>query len=469
MKISIISEGPASYGLDKYPHAHMMNTPEAKWMKLVDSFSILEECEWVGEISIDQFLNNFSKTVSEVRACGGQISEQYIALRLLRATKLDKLHCLGHLNIIELDYREVKQLLCKIYQHQTQTHKDPENPHSPNEQRGWSGKGSNTDSRTRGKDPAATKNAPLLNKIVKPSQINISSKIKEKPKVKTSNQKDTTSAVNSLRQQNPANQHGVVSKCVICRSIYHWSIDCPDLVTHNVDISYQDLLDIQTRTAGDNTVLITADVSKSLVGLSWITQYLETLPPSLVSQVVDFPASNSFRIKNFGEISSFQNFIIPLMGNKDGHKSISVDVVDVDFPLLLSRNSLRKAQTVLDPVAATAEMCGKTIQCTKTEQGYYFFPLFFIDVTPSLLLLTEYCDNTNYEQSCDGDWDERWYPEDSYEDSPQSHAQLLNSKPGNIECLHETSHSYVSKDKTYYNYGNPVISNSWHYPYPVRL
>ena len=84
--------------------------------KLVEVFTNLEDFKWVRTMTLSQFLEEFSERAEEVKKCGGELSDLYLALRLLKSSNLDKLHCLlDNLNIAKLTYTEVKKLVCKVY------------------------------------------------------------------------------------------------------------------------------------------------------------------------------------------------------------------------------------------------------------------------------------------------------------------------------------------------------------------
>ena len=51
--------------------------------------------------------------------------------------------------------------------------------------------------------------------------------------------------------------------------------------------------------------------------------------------------------------------------------TIETDVVQSKLPLLLSKNSLKKAQTVLDMHSDTAQMFGQPVQLFQTSSGHY--------------------------------------------------------------------------------------------------
>ena len=61
------------------------------------------------------------------------------------------------------------------------------------------------------------------------------------------------------------------------------------------------------------------------------------------------------------------------IGGTDGH--ILTDVVDCEIPLLLSKNSLKTADSQLDFVNDTITMYGRPVNLQHTSNGHYCIPL----------------------------------------------------------------------------------------------
>ena len=55
--------------------------------------------------------------------------------------------------------------------------------------------------------------------------------------------------------------------------------------------------------------------------------------------------------------------------------TIETDIVESKLALLLSKNSLNKAQTVLDMTTDTAKMFGMPVQLFQTSSGHYCIDL----------------------------------------------------------------------------------------------
>ena len=83
---------------------------------VVSAFKKLENYVWDGSWTRTQFLDGFQKRVDSLRQCGVQLSDSYVALRLLTASNLDKLgETLVSIRCDDLTYSDVKSLITVIY------------------------------------------------------------------------------------------------------------------------------------------------------------------------------------------------------------------------------------------------------------------------------------------------------------------------------------------------------------------
>jgi len=455
---------------------------------LVDAFSKMEHLEWANNTPLNQFLQKFEEKVRKVKENGGILPDQYVALRLLKSTNLDKLqNHLEHLNIEELSYSEVKKLVLKVYcnptNHSSEALEIHNNTNSPSSSRGWLGKDSHSTGKIMG-ESTDTKHLPLhdnnFNKTfyvypsktyVKPPPNNNASEIVQSPNETDSASKNDPASINTLRRINPANQNGVLSKCVICRSVRHWSMDCPNQKVQKVGINYEHLETIQKNPlASDHAAVVSAGVSKSVCGSSWIHSYLKTLSPQMSAEVIHHQASNQFHINGLGEISSSLEITIPL----SYERKIRVCVVDIDIPLLISRSAFIQADTKVDSSSATIIMGGELIYCNINDDGLMYF-----------LLSADYSSDDSNDDNTTGDFSD---DDDTTDDTIYSTKTRSNSwckwdmlggnysystlAPG-LGKLHNTWNHPASHETVYYEYdiqyGRPDLFMRHEYPYPIRL
>ena len=59
--------------------------------EVVTSFQELEDYQWESSVSRTEFLEGFQKRVEHLRKCNVTLSEEYVGLRLLKASNLAKL------------------------------------------------------------------------------------------------------------------------------------------------------------------------------------------------------------------------------------------------------------------------------------------------------------------------------------------------------------------------------------------
>ena len=356
-----------------------------KLVELVEAFTVLEDFKWVRGTTLPQFLGQFLEKVEEVRKSGGELSDQYLSLRLLRSSNLDKLHhCLDNINISELTYKEVRNLLCKIYkdtgnqltdnnQNKRETVSN-DNPQKLNvEFRGWPGEGNAYIYTTMGQDLSAKNKLPLRDK-------NISKNLGEKRKKVMVTNSDTATSINTLRHGlNPSNKNKTVSKCVICRSVYHWSMDCPDQSSHNIDIDPGALESLQEYTEGGgyNATVISSNVSKSVCGLPWLRSYLNSLSPQEKSQIVETSSSHVFNFRKVGPVTSMKKLVIPLIKDDARRKQINVEVevVDRNIPLCLSRSTLKRSKARIDSNTETVVISGVRCHFNISKHGLHYLLL----------------------------------------------------------------------------------------------
>ena len=354
--------------------------------KLVEAFTNLEDFKWVRTMTLSQFLEEFSERAEEVKKCSGELSDLYLALRLLKSANLDKLHCLlDNLNIAKLTYAEVKKLVCKLY-------KDTDNKDTdhtdvqvttihevsmsntnhrattdPPKLRGWSGEGNINIHLTMGKDLSANKTLPLHKEKIDKARI-----------TPDSSKRNVASSVNSLRHgRNPSNKNNVTSKCVICRSINHWAINCPDQSVHQVDIDPKDLEHLVKDTCdnGYSSTIFSTEVSKSVCGLSWLKSHIESLSPHEKSMIRETPSSAVFNFRETGQVASMKKVTIPLLKDVENHRNsvnIEVEVVHENIPLLLSRATLIKGRTRINHHTKTVDFAGSRWYLNFHDSGYYF-------------------------------------------------------------------------------------------------
>ena len=126
------------------------------------------------------------------------------------------------------------------------------------------------------------------------------------------------------QKTNPLDKSGRISRCVICKSIYHWANDCPNKVQDtsddvNITLFSQEMHECyMTKFVGEtlNCAVLDSGCTKNVCGESWLTNYLDTLTESDRSKVVVEKSSDSFRFGDGKSLNSEKNGNIPSTDGK---------------------------------------------------------------------------------------------------------------------------------------------------------
>ena len=203
-----------------------------------------------------------------------------------------------------------------------------------------------------------------------------------------SSEKSDTST--TLPGKNPLNRFGRRSRCAICQSIFHWAKDCPEnndshteavKTVSDVDPEKSESCNITLFTAADQTdeifmtealgcaVLDTA-CTRTVCGTKWLDNYVENLNDDEKRSIQVNDSDRNFRFGDGAQVKSCKKVIIPVKIGETSCK-ICTEVVDANIPLLLSKESLKAAKTVLDIDNDKAMMFKKPIKLEFTSSGHY--------------------------------------------------------------------------------------------------
>lgn len=178
---------------------------------------------------------------------------------------------------------------------------------------------------------------------------------------------------------NPFDRFGKRSKCAVCDSVFHWARECPNNERKGESKSEQVNITLFTEQCDMNQVFMTESFGAAVIdtactrtvcGSKWLENYRDGLSESEKEQVVECESSQEFRFGDGVSVKSFENVIFPAMIGETKCK-ISTEVVNCDIPLLLSKDSLKKASTVLDLCNDTATMFGNPVDLEFTSSGHY--------------------------------------------------------------------------------------------------
>jgi transposase InsO family protein len=194
-------------------------------------------------------------------------------------------------------------------------------------------------------------------------------------------------SVTAQRGTNPLNRFGRRTRCAICQSVFHWAKNCPDKekpenvkVTEDKSLTEdmescnitlfnktQDLNTIFMMEASAAAVIDTA-CTRTVCGEEWLENYEGLIENKTLIKAED--SQIAFRFGDGKMVNSYKQVVIPaIIAGK--RCNIRAEVVKADIPLLLSKDSMKKAGTILDLSNDSAKVFGENVQLELTSSGHY--------------------------------------------------------------------------------------------------
>lgn len=182
---------------------------------------------------------------------------------------------------------------------------------------------------------------------------------------------------------NPLNKFGKRTKCAICQSVYHWAKDCPEkkasvnMTECGVETVENCNLTLFTKEQpsaneifvleSSGSAIIDTACTRTVCGEKWFKQFMEQTSKK---NVPTFESNRAFKFGDGKVVHSFKRATIPaVIGNT--HCKIDTEIVKADIPLLLSKSSLKKAETILDIKHDKAHMFNQPVDLDFTSSGHY--------------------------------------------------------------------------------------------------
>ena len=197
-----------------------------------------------------------------------------------------------------------------------------------------------------------------------------------------------TSKFQQKKGRNPLDPQGNLTRCNICESINHWAAHCPDL--HHVDprkkegvlyevIMFESDLDdpdsimsLEKETLGAGVA--DCGASKTVCGRNWLNSYIELLTPEEQARIVYKPSTSSFKFGVGEPARAFTTVQVPItLGRKK--VTLESEVVADNLPLLLSKSFMKRGQAQIDTEKDEIVILGQTIKMINTSSGHYAVPL----------------------------------------------------------------------------------------------
>ena len=343
-----------------------------------------------GDQKMFDFLHEFDSLLQKTEAQGTTMSDDLKAYRLLKASNLSETQ--QHIiraTVDEFKYKNVKESMKKIFgntngcedsfgiKQETINQACASNSKEYSEEEINYGYSSNRYPNSRynrgsNKFPIRNNNGP--NQVMRPP-------------------------MQSKRGKNPLDAHGNITRCAICSSINHWANKCPDRVrservnlteasensekvksseVHDIILFESDLdepMNVKSLLFESlGCAVLDCGASRSVCGLIWYNDYIQSLPENEKSSIKVYKSSRSFKFGYHDSIQSEKYVEIPVVIGKR-KLFLGVDVITAEIPLLLSMNSLLKAKAVLNTPKNSLTLLDQTIPLIMTSSGHYIFPL----------------------------------------------------------------------------------------------
>ena len=345
------------------------------------SYAEFEEFKRPEDMTIDNYINDFERLYNKVKSFKIELPDQVLAYRLLKSANLhqNKME-LVRATISELGYSEMKKQLRKlediaVSKRDTKTESDiKDEPAETLYTRGgrFRGRGrSNGSSRgTRGScyNGRGNNQATYHN---------------------SNNGRGNNQAGYSNSNKNRYDDSGNITKCFNCKSVYHWAKDCPrqsefqsenwscnveeiniTLFTKGIESTYQGKLLGETI----GCAVLDSGCTRNVCSDYWLYSYIESLDEKKREKVCYQDSRRKFR---FGDNKTFTSMTCAMIPANICGKDITIetDVIGNDIPLLLSKEAMKKANTVIDFQNDKISMFGKEINLKFTSSGHYAIPI----------------------------------------------------------------------------------------------
>ena len=122
------------------------------------------------------------------------------------------------------------------------------------------------------------------------------------------------------------------------------------------------------------SAVLDSDASSTVCGTKWYKCFLETLTDAQKKKIVKIKGVRTFKFGNGNKVNSLYKVILPCV-IADIEVSIITDVVNSDIPLLLSKDTMKRAGTCLSFEDDTVMMLKKKIPLNCTLSGHYYIPI----------------------------------------------------------------------------------------------
>ena len=227
-----------------------------------------------------------------------------------------------------------------------------------------------------------------------------------------SSDSNTSNQGHQRKGKNRLDDYGNVTRCWECNSVNHWAKNCPDVKkkeVHNYleeseesqeqqndldfkfDTMYTSLIyelglnqdDYDSPTKLKNLVseafgaaVLDSGAGSTVSGTVWYKNFLEMLSQEERDRVNTLlpRVQNVYKFGDGRKIQAIKRVELPVViGGRPA--KITTDIINEDIPMLLSKNSMKKAGAKLDFITDKITMYGIDINLGVTRSGHYLLPL----------------------------------------------------------------------------------------------
>ena len=352
-------------------------------------------------MKISDYLNQFEKLFNKTKSYGTQMSENVLAYRLLKSANLPELHeQMVKGTITDLKYDLMKEQLKKMFGEslpskekvsiKTEDTFHTQHKQNLSEREIYESEYSEEDDYPQ--EMYFTNRHPK--RFSKPSYPNP----REYRKPPTNNQQYRPQASsnfkNSYRQyqptqtnrkgKNPKDKDGNYTRCTICESINHWTPNCPDNQDHNNTfyneiVLYQSDYDHPSKflslvDESRNAAVLDSGASKTVCGESWFNTFQDSLNDNDRNKIQFQDSSSQYKFGDGAQVTAITSATIPIVIGTT-KAQMNVDIVPSNIPLLLSRDSMKRANMQLNFENDTITAFGESINLIITKSGHYAVPI----------------------------------------------------------------------------------------------
>lgn len=217
---------------------------------------------------------------------------------------------------------------------------------------------------------------------------------------------------------NFVDRNGNVTRCRICESTMHWMSKCPhnpnnrkikdinhineikeegqaedidsDYDASESNVLFSGILDNDVFSVESvGTAIVDTACSRTVAGKEWLTHYMKGLDDKALTKINIQPSNHKFKFGDGRIVKAENKARIPCeIGKKKCE--IDVELIEGKLPLLLSKQSLKRAKTILNLQNDSVKMFDQDIPVHLSSGGHYA-----INILPGILNEINLLEQTN--------------------------------------------------------------------------